>query len=150
MEVQQDFKKLLALFNARKVDYMIVGGYALAYHGAPRYTGDLDILIKSDTTNAQKILDALSEFGFSSLGLTVDDFSQPDKVVQLGVPPVRVDILTSITGVSWDHAQANKKLGHYGEVPTFYIGKKDFIMNKKATHRHQDLADIESLGETAD
>src|SRR4030066_48378 len=99
MEVQQDFNELLKLFNAHKVEYIIVGGYALAFHGAPRYTGDIDILVKPDTQNARRIMVALNEFGFGSVGLTEGDFESPDKVVQLGVPPIRIDIITSLTGV---------------------------------------------------
>ena len=102
MEIQQDFRDLLALFNEHKVEYMIVGAYALAFHGAPRYTGDIDILVESETSNAQRIMVALNKFGFGSVGLKAEDFDGLDKVIQLGVPPVRVDIVTSITGVSWD------------------------------------------------
>jgi len=85
MEAQNDFKELLALLNAHEVDYIIVGAFALAYHGAPRYTGDLDILVRPDSENGQRILRALDAFGFGSLGLTVEDFAAPGKVVQLGV-----------------------------------------------------------------
>ena len=104
MEVQRDFKELLVLFNEHKVEYVIVGGYALAFHGAPRYTGDMDILIKPDKRNADRILAALDDFGFGGLGLTAGDFEKPEMVVQLGVAPVRVDIITSLTGVDWDQA----------------------------------------------
>src|SRR3972149_6472041 len=104
MEVQQDFRDLLALFNAHKVDYIIVGAHALAYHGVPRYTGDMDILVRLNSENARRILRALNEFGFGSLDLTVDDFVSPDKVVQLVTAQQRRDIITSITGVSWEDA----------------------------------------------
>jgi hypothetical protein len=147
MEVQQDFKDLLALFNAHKVDYIIVGAHALAFHGAPRYTGDMDILIRSDLENAQRILSALDEFGFGSLGLTVEDFTSPDKVVQLGVPPVRIDIVTSITGVSWKDATTARVAGTYGGLEVYYLGKKQFILNKRALGRKKDLADLEAIGE---
>jgi len=90
MEVQPDFKELLALFNDHRVSYLIVGGYALAFHGAPRFTGDLDIFIKPDHENASRIVAALDAFGFASLGLTESDFEQPDQVIQLGVAPVRI------------------------------------------------------------
>jgi hypothetical protein len=146
MELQQDFKELLELFNARKVDYVIIGAYALAYHGAPRYTGDLDILVKPDEDNAQKILKALDDFGFGSLDLSVDDFSTPGKVIQLGVSPVRIDLVTSITGLNWEQVAANRVSGAYGDVSVHFIGKQDFIANKKALGRHRDLADIEALG----
>lgn len=147
MEVQKDFRDLLELFNAHDVDYMIVGAYALAFHGAPRYTGDIDILVRADTENAERILRALDEFGFGTVGLTVEDFSSPDKVVQLGVPPVRIDIVTSITGVSWEAAKSGREEGTYGDVSVYYIGKQQFIANKLAIGRKKDLADLEALGE---
>ncbi len=147
MEVQKDFRDLLALFNSYKVDYMIVGAYALAYHGAPRYTGDIDLLVRPDLENAQRILDALSGFGFSLVDLAVEDFVNPDKLVQLGVAPVRVDILTSLTGLSWEEVAAGREGGIYGDVAVCYIGKKEFILNKRVLGRKKDLADIEALGE---
>lgn len=147
MEIQQDFKELLALFNDRKVEYIIVGGYALAFHGAPRYTGDIDILVKPDTQNARRIMVALNEFGFGSVGLTEADFESPDKVVQLGVPPVRIDIITSLTGVSWKEAFSGRVTGKYGDLPVYYIGRDQFIANKRAIGRKKDLADLDALGE---
>ena len=147
MEVQQDFRDLLALFNAHKVDYVIVGAHALAYHGAPRYTGDMDILVHPDLENAKRILRALDEFGFGSLGLKVEDFTVPDKVVQLGVAPVRIDIVTSLTGVSWNDADAGRVAGTYGDLEVYFIGKKEFILNKRALGRKKDLADLEAIGE---
>jgi len=147
MEVQQDFRDLLALFNAHKVDYTIVGAHALAYHGAPRYTGDMDILVRPDLENAKRILRALDEFGFGSLGLKVEDFTVPDKVVQLGVAPVRIDIITSLTGVSWNDAVAGRVAGTYGGLEVYYLGKREFILNKRALGRKKDIADLEAIGE---
>ena len=147
MEVQKDFKEFLALLNAHEVDFMIVGGYALAFHGAPRYTGDIDVFVKPDRKNAQRIIKVLKEFGFSSLELSIDDFQNEDNVVQLGLPPVRIDIITSISGVSWEQADAAKEHGLYGNVPVNYIGKMQYIANKKAIGRAKDIADIEALGE---
>jgi hypothetical protein len=147
METQPDFRELLALFNAHHVEYLVVGGYALAFHGAPRFTGDLDILVNPDTANAQRILAALAAFGFVSVGLTLSDFACPDQVVQLGVPPVRIDLITSITGVSWDEAWAGRVTGRYGDIPAHYIGRDQFIANKRATGRAKDVADLEGLGE---
>jgi hypothetical protein len=83
---------------------MIVGGYALAFHGAPRYTGDIDLYVKPDQKNAQQILIALDKFGFNSVGIKQEDLENPNKIIQLGIPPVRIDIITSISGVSWDEA----------------------------------------------
>jgi len=147
MEIQRDFKELLELLNKHNVDYMIVGGYALAFHGAPRYTGDIDIFVKPEEQNARNILEVLDKFGFGSLDLTVDDFSLCNKVVQLGVPPVRIDIVTSITGVDWRTAESNRVKGEYGEVPVYFIGRSDFIANKRSIGRHKDIADVEALGE---
>ena len=113
METQPDFRELLALFSAHHVESLLVGGYALAFHGAPRFTGDLDILLRPDAANAQRILPALGAFGFASVGLTASDFERPDQVVQLGVPPVRIDLITSITGVSWDEAWAGGTAGSF-------------------------------------
>jgi hypothetical protein len=147
MEVQSDFKDLLELFNVHNVKYMIVGGYALAFHGAPRYTGDIDILVKPDAENARNILNALDEFGFAFSGLAIQDFENPDNVIQLGVPPVRIDIITSLSGVSWEEAFANHENGEYGSVSVKFIGRKQFILNKLATGRKKDFADLEALNE---
>ena len=147
MEVQKDFKELLELLNEHKVEYMIVGGYALAYHGAPRFTGDIDIFVHPSYENAKNILLALDDFGFGSLNITIDDFQDPNSVVQLGVPPVRIDIITSISGVTWEEANVGKKEGVYGDVPVYFLGREQYITNKRASGRKKDLADLESLGE---
>lgn len=147
MEIQKDFKELLELFNAQKVEYLIVGGYALAFHGAPRFTGDIDLFVKPDIDNAQRILAALSEFGFGSLDLSETDFTSGDNVIQLGVPPVRIDIMTSLSGIEWEKAVTGKVLGHYGDTEVYFIGREDFITNKRTLGRKRDLADLEALGE---
>jgi hypothetical protein len=147
MEIQKDFKELLELFNVHKVEYIVVGGYALAFHGAPRYTGDIDLLVKPDAENARRVLAALKDFGFGSFNLGESDFIGLKNVVQFGVPPIRIDIMTSITGVDWEKAQANKVTGDYGGVAVYFLGKKEFIANKKVIGRKKDLADIEALGE---
>ena len=147
MEVQPDFRELLALFNDHRVSYVIVGGYALAFHGAPRFTGDLDIFVKPDHENASHIVTALNAFGFASLGLTAADFEAPDQVIQLGVPPVRVDLITSITGLSWEAVFASRVPSDYGGIPINYIGREELILNKRAVGRAKDLADLEALGQ---
>lgn len=147
MEAQQDFRELLGLFNVHKVEYIIVGAYALAYHGVPRFSGDIDIFVKTSTENSKNILAALSGFGFNSLNLKAEDFQNSDSVIQLGVPPVRIDIMTSLTGVTWEDADKGKAKGLYGDVPVYFLGRKQFITNKRAIGRKKDLADIESLGE---
>jgi hypothetical protein len=144
-KIPQDFKELLELLNSHKVEYLVVGSYALAFHGAPRFTGDIDLFVKPEGDNAKRILAVLNEFGFGSLNFSESDFTSPDNIVQLGVPPVRIDIMTSLTGVSWEKAQAGKVSGSCGEVVVFYIGKTDLIANKKSLGRQKDLADIEAL-----
>jgi len=147
MEIQSDFKELLELFNANQVEYVIVGGYALAFHGAPRFTGDIDLFVSSDRENAKRILESLRQFGFESPELSLEDFTRSDKVIQLGVPPVRIDIMTSLTGVSWEQAVSNKVSSNYDQTQVYFIAKKDLISNKKALGRKKDIADIEALGE---
>lgn len=147
MAIQKDFEELLALLNKKKVKYLIVGGYALAFHGAPRYTGDIDIFVSPDSRNAELIMAALEKFGFGSMDLKKADFERPGWVIQLGVPPVRVDIITSLTGISWKESYSKRVRGKYGDVPVNYIGKRQLIKNKKAIARKKDLADIEALGE---
>ena len=147
MDIQSDFKDLLELFNKYQVKFLIVGGYALAFHGAPRMTGDIDLFIDTNSQNAQRIMQALGEFGFGDVGLTLQDFILPEKVIQLGVPPVRVDIITSLSGFSWEKAYRSKESGKYGNVPVFYINKELFLFNKRAIGRKKDEADIEALGE---
>ena len=147
MEIQPDFRDLLKLFNAHSVDYLIVGGYALAFHGAPRYTGDIDLFVKPDEINARNIIEALKKFGFNAEGFSLSDFSKPEKVIQLGAPPVRVDIVTSLSGVSWEEAFSGRIEGKYGDTTVYYIGRDQFILNKSAIGRKRDLADLEALGE---
>ena len=147
MEIQKDFKELLELLNAHEVEYLVVGGYALAFHGAPRFTGDIDLFVKPDAQNAKRVLSALDEFGFGSLNLSQADFTSPDNVIQLGVPPVRVDIMTSLTGIPWDKARAGRTPGSYSGITVHFIGREDLIANKHALGRKKDLADLEALGE---
>ena len=147
MEPVRDFKELLALFGEHEVEFIVVGAFALAYHGAPRFTGDLDLLVKPTSKNAGRILQALQAFGFGSLEIDVRDLAEPDNVVQLGRPPVRVDLLTSITGVSWDEAVESAVQSDYGGEVVRYLGKSALIKNKKATGRPKDLIDLDALGE---
>jgi hypothetical protein len=138
---------LLALFNAHGVDFVVVGAHALAYHGAPRFTGDLDVLVRPDQANAHRVIAALDEFGFGSLGLTAEDFAEPGKVVQLGVAPVRIAIVTSLTGVSWDEVRAGRTTGAFGDQTVHYLGRQQLVRNKRAVGRKKDIADLEAIGE---
>lgn len=147
MEIQKDFRDLLVLFNELGVEYLIVGAYALAFHGVPRFTGDIDIFVKPTPENAQRVLLAVKRFGFDFPNLTAEDFQNPDKVVQLGVPPVRIDLISSITGVSWAEAESHKAPGNFGDLSVHYLGREQYIINKRATGRKKDMADLEALGE---
>lgn len=147
MEPNRDFKELLERFNAHRVEYLIVGGYALAVHGVPRYTQDLDLYVRPSPENAKRILSLLDEFGYGKLGCTVEEFTRPDTILQLGTPPVRVDLITGIGGVSWEQAEAGRLSGEYGDVPVFFLGRVEFIANKRAVGRAKDMADLEALGE---
>ena len=146
MEIFPDFKELLELFNGKKVEYVIVGGYSLALHGVPRYTGDIDLFVKPDPQNAARIIDALFDLGFGGIGLTLQDFEKPDNVIQLGVAPVRIDIMTSLTGVTWEEVYLNREKGFFGDVPVCYIGRNELIANRRKLGRSKDIADLESLG----
>jgi hypothetical protein len=130
--------------NAQSVKALIVGGYAVAFHAKPRFTKDIDLLVEPDPDNALRLLRALSEFGFGALGLGVEDFT-PGRVVQLGMAPNRIDLMTAIDGVSFADAWSGRVSGHFGAVPVFYIGKAELVRNKRATGRAQDLADVAAL-----
>lgn len=145
MQLDRDFKEFVSLLNARNVRYLIVGGYAVAAHGLPRYTGDFDTWICLGKENAKKVLGVLDEFGFGGLDITEEDLSREDSVVQLGYPPHRIDLLTSISGVTFEDAWLRRlSVVIEGEVVGF-IGREDLITNKRAVGRPQDLADVARL-----
>jgi hypothetical protein len=140
-----DFKEFAELLNLNKVEYLVVGGYALAAYGRPRYTGDLDFWIGIDPTNAERVLSALRQFGFGDLGITRDDLTTADRVIQLGYPPGRIDLLTSIDGVDFAESFPRRMTVPVDGVELHFICLDDFRTNKKAVGRHQDLADLEAL-----
>jgi hypothetical protein len=148
MEAQTDFKEWLRLLNSHAVEYIVVGAYALAFHGAPRNTGDIDIYIRPTTENAQRTLKALADFGFGTFALNPSDFEQPGQVIQLGTPPVRIDLLTSISGVTWEEASSGKVQGMYADILVHYLGRTQYAANKRAIGRKKDLADLEAIGES--
>ena len=133
MEVHPDFSELLKLFKDFHVEYVIVGGCALAFHGAPRYAGDIDLLVSTAPVNAERIMAALDAFGFGNSNLKASDFTEQGRFVRLGHPLVRIDILTSISGVSWEEAFANSVSGNYGGVDVAIIGREEFLLNKRAS-----------------
>jgi hypothetical protein len=145
MILNQDFKEFIQSLNNNQVQYLIIGGYAVAFHGHPRYTKDLDIWIKPTQDNAKKILRALELFGFGSLNLEEADFLEPGQIIQLGYPPNRIDILSRLKGVDFDTCFATRVTVHVDEVELSFIDLDNLKRNKKATGRLQDLADIENL-----
>lgn len=143
--LSKDFKEFVALLNAHAVDYLIVGGYAMALHGRPRNTGDLDIWVKRSTDNAERLVKALDAFGFAGLGLTQRDFETPEQVVQLGYPPFRIDLLTDIDGVKFQDAWPNHETVEYQGLQMHFIGLEDLKANKRASGRPRDIDDLEQL-----
>ncbi|SRR6478672_417116 len=145
MSLSSDWKEFLELLNARGVDYVVVGAHCLAFHGRPRYTGDLDVLVRPSKSNAVALVALLKEFGFAGSKFTPVDFAEGDQVIQLGRPPNRIDLLTSLTGVTSEEAFAGKIAAHLDGVPVFILGKKELIQNKRAVGRPHDLADLAEL-----
>jgi hypothetical protein len=140
-----DFLDLLRAFIAADVRFMIVGAYALGAHGRPRATGDLDVWIEATTTNAPRVLRALQEFGAPISEISAGELAQPGVVFQIGLPPRRIDILTELTALSFQDAWDRRVRKPFGELPVDFIGREDFIRNKRATGRPRDLADIDDL-----
>ena len=141
----QDFKEFVELLQKNNAEYLIVGGYAVGVHGHPRFTGDLDIWLNPSPENAKKILATVNEFGFSSFKLTEADFVKEGNVIQLGYPPLRIDLLTSIDGVTFQECFENRKEVDMEGVIVNFIGYWDLIKNKKETGRPKDIDDIEHL-----
>ena len=145
MALSKDWREFLELLNSRGVDYVIVGAHSLALHGRPRYTGDLDILVRPTFENALMLVHILNEFGFAESGFKAADFLEAEQLIQLGRPPTRIDLLTSITGVSSEEAFATKVPAELDGIPVFVLGKDALIRNKRAVGRPQDLADLNVL-----
>jgi len=145
MKVEKDFEDFIKLLNKFEVKYLIVGAYALALYAEPRNTGDIDIFIERSKENAEKIFSVLTEFGFSSLDIEVEDFMKKNFVIQLGVQPVRIDIITNISGVNFNEAFKFREVKQFGRTTANFISKKFLIKNKKASARKKDLADLELL-----
>ena len=143
--LDKDLRELLALFHSKGVEFLVVGGHAVAFHGRPRLTEDLDLFVRPDAANGERIVLALSEFGFGSLELTADDFQADDRVIQLGRAPNRIDLLTRLYGVEFSGAWARRVSAHLDGTAVWIIGRDDLIRNKRATGRTQDLADAEFL-----
>jgi hypothetical protein len=145
--LDKDFREFVELLNSTNVEYLLVGGYALAAHGHPRYTGDIDFWVNPTPDNARRLMSVLTQFGFGSLGLSDADFLQPDAVVQLGYPPARIDLLTTIDGVSFEACYGRRRDVTLGGVTLALIDVDDLRANKRAAGRPKDIADLDSLGD---
>jgi hypothetical protein len=147
MKLNQDFKEFLQSLNENNVRYLVVGGYAVTLHGYPRYTKDIDIWIDISAENATQLVKALAQFGFASLGLQEQDFLVADQIIQLGYPPNRIDIITTLPGVEFSICYAQKIQVNIEEIFVNFIDLDNLKKNKLATGRKQDLADVERLEE---
>jgi len=145
VKLQQDLREFVALLNSHEAEFLVVGGHAVAFHGHPRFTGDIDFLIRPSIENATRVLAALRAFGFGDLSLSVDDFVKPGNVVQLGRPPNRIDLLTSISGVEFADAWSSRVQAELDSLPVSFLGWQSLIDNKQASGRPKDLADVAKL-----
>lgn len=140
-----DFKEFIELLNAHEVRYLVVGGYAVALHGYPRYTKDIDIWIENSPENAARLMRALEQFGFGAVGLSETDFIEPDQIIQLGYPPRRIDLLTTLPGVNFDDCYETRVVVDIDGLLINFIDLEHLKQNKRASGRLQDLADLENL-----
>lgn len=145
MEISSDFKELLQAFNAARVKYLIVGANAVGYHGHPRGTRDFDVWSERSQQNAENVYRALASFGAPLTDVSASDFASDDLIYQIGVEPIRVNVITSISGVEFNEAWPNRAEDEFHGLPVAFIGKADLIKNKRASARHKDLADVEEL-----
>lgn len=147
--LQSDLREFIGLLNSFRVEYLVVGGHAVAFHGHPRFTGDIDFFIRATAENAERMLRVLDGFGFGALGITAADLIEPAKVVQLGRPPNRIDILTSISGVDFELAWRSRVPADLDGQAVNFIGAEELLKNKMSSGRPQDLADAAKLGAIA-
>ncbi len=148
MNIYNDFKEFIILLNKYKVKYLIVGGYAVSFYARPRSTDDIDFWIEAKETNAKKVLKALQEFGFGELEITIADLTRQDFVIQLGKPPVRIDILTNISGLDFNDTFKNKEIRNIpGVGKVYFISLKDLIRNKTKSNRLKDINALNWLKE---
>jgi hypothetical protein len=147
MQLSKDLREFVELLNSRKIKYLLVGGHAVALHGHPRYTGDVDFLIDTSAENAALLAAAVNDFGFGSVGFKEEDFRAPEMVIQLGRPPNRIDILTSISAVSFEEAWKTRVETRLDGLPVWVISKALLVQNKLGAGRLLDLADAAKLRE---
>ena len=147
MDLAPDFDEFCGLLIAHHVEFVIVGAYALAFHGAPRFTGDLDFLVRPTAENGARLLAAIAAFGFPTAPLTAADIAAGGKVVEMGVAPVQIHLMSQIDGIGWDDVWQGREMGRLGHHEVAFIGREAFLRNKRAAGRLKDLADIDALRE---
>ena len=147
IRLPQDFKDFLKLLNSKEVEYLVVGGYAVSYYGYPRSTGDMDVWVAVQPENIQRLIEVLSEFGFSRETLPTSLFLEKDQIIRMGMPPIRIEILTSISGVDFNECYHSRNVDTVDGVQINLINLDDLKKNKKAAGRHKDLGDLENLPE---
>ncbi len=145
MRIEKDFKEFIELLNKNDVKYLVVGGYAFAFYTEPRFTKDIDFFIELTERNAKKMVKVLVDFGFKGTDFKKEYFLTPGKIIQLGFPPLRIDIITSISGIDFKNAWENRETGKYGDVKCYFLSKEDLKRNKRAAGRLKDLSDLELL-----
>jgi hypothetical protein len=145
MPLNKDLREFIECLNSNEVEYLIVGAMAVSWHGFPRYSGDIDFLVRPDSANAERVLKSLRMFGFGNLDIAADDLTAPGKVIQLGREPNRIDILTSVTGVTFENAWTSRSVGKLDGIDVQFIGLDALLKNKDATGRSKDLIDAIEL-----
>jgi predicted nucleotidyltransferase len=145
MPLNKDLREFVESLNSNDVEYLIVGGFAVAWHGYPRFTADIDFFVRSTQANAEAILAALRDFGFGSLDIAPDDFTKPNQVIQLGAKPNRIDIPTSVSGLAFETAWEDRSTGNIDGVQVQFVGFDDLVRNKESTGRSKDLVDAQEL-----
>jgi len=147
VELARDFDEFFSSLIAHGVEFLIVGGYALAFHGAPRFTGDIDVFVRPTLANAGRLIAALEAFGFPTGDLEASRLIEPSRLLQMGVEPVQIHVMADISGVAWEEAWAGHEVARCGSHDLPFIGRREFVLNKRASGRMKDLADLEALGE---
>ncbi len=145
MDLAPDFDEFIASLTAHGVEFVVVGAYALAFHGAPRFTGDLDVLVRPTLDNAARLLTALEAFGFPVTDLSPEAVADRRRMLQMGLPPVQIHVMSAISGVEWEEAWADRVEGPLGHHTVHFLGRETFLRNKRAAARPKDLADIDAL-----
>jgi len=145
MDTQPDFEEFLLQLQKNKVEYMLVGGYAVAFHGYPRFTKDLDVFYRNEAANVRRLRDTLVNFGFNRTEVDSLNLNQPGEIIRFGVAPVMIDLLNQIDGITYEEASKHIVTGIYGKTPAIFISKADLIKNKQSTNRLKDKADVDEL-----